>query len=72
MKYREPSLTEGQRILALWQSVTSKPLTSREIEFYRAIVREMEWSKYFESPPSEIHEELISLRKDLQSYKDKT
>lgn len=31
----EQNIEEGQSILKLWEKVTSKPLTNREIEFYR-------------------------------------
>lgn len=70
-RYKEPTIDEGQKIRNLWEQVTSKPLTSREIMFYRLIVDSLDWSKYFESPPSEIHEELISLRKDYQAIIDR-
>jgi len=36
-KYIEPSVTEGQEFLSLWEIVTSKPMTSREIEFARLV-----------------------------------
>jgi hypothetical protein len=38
MKNRiEPTTEEGQRMLGIWQSITSKPLTSRELDFAMAI-----------------------------------
>lgn len=36
-KYIEPSLEEGQLIRELWERVTVKPLTPREIDFAREI-----------------------------------
>lgn len=36
--YVEPSVEFGQQMLKLWQDVTSKPLTSREIEFARRVM----------------------------------
>ena len=39
-RYVEPSVEEGQRLLSIWSSITSKPLTAREIMFAMEIEAE--------------------------------